>query len=356
MTALASTAPSPDPAPDSAPTREPAAAPRQTRWLLRLHRSALCVWAGIVVVVSTALLWLWGPLTDAAAAGWRQYDACGTAARCTYDQPAILLYKAVYQYATVAVLAVPFLVAAWAGATLIGRELETGTARLAWTQSVSPARWLANKLAVPAALIAVGTGLPAGLHHLAWSAGRGRIGTAKSWYDPTTFYTGGPTIVALALVGLAAGALAGLAWRRAMPALITSVVATAGVFGILRLALPYLWPGETRVSGLEPGVPAGVGVTVDEGVLTSTGDRLPDPCGIDQLSCDATYDKFDVVSYYRDYHPFSHYWVLQLTSTALALAIGGVLVLVAFRVLKRRTGAAPTRGGGGTPAPGKTPA
>lgn len=159
MTALASTAPSPDPAPDSAPTREPAAAPRQTRWLLRLHRSALCVWAGIVVVVSTALLWLWGPLTDAAAAGWRQYDACGTAARCTYDQPAILLYKAVYQYATVAVLAVPFLVAAWAGATLIGRELETGTARLAWTQSVSPARWLANKLAVPAALIAVGTGL-----------------------------------------------------------------------------------------------------------------------------------------------------------------------------------------------------
>ncbi|MGI5401308.1 ABC transporter permease [Streptomyces sp. CA-135486] len=332
MTGLASTAP--------APIRRPSAAPRQTRWLLRLHRPALCAWAGLVLVVSAGLLWLGGPFTDAAAAAWRQYDACGMAATCAYDQLAILRYRDVYQYAMVAVLAVPFLVAAWAGATLTSRELETGTARLAWTQSVSPARWLAAKLAVPAALIAVGTGLLVGLYHLAWSAGRGRsIHTAKPWYDSSNFFAGGPTTVALALVGLAVGALVGLVWRRSLPALITSVVTTAGVFGIIHLALPHLWPSVTRVSRLTPDGPAGTGLTVDEGVLTSTGGRLPDPCDSGSLQqCRATYDELDAVSYYRDYHPLSHYWPLQLTATAFTLAIGALLAVAAFRMLKRRTG------------------
>ncbi|MEU5535811.1 ABC transporter permease [Streptomyces sp. NPDC020362] len=342
MTALASTAP--------AATRRSSAEPRQTRWLLRLHRPALCVWAGLVIVLSAALLWLWGPLTDAAAAAWRHYDACGMAAKCTYDQPAILRYKDVYLYSTVAVLAVPFLVAAWAGATLTSRELETGTARLTWTQSVSPARWLTARLAVPAALIAVGTSLLVGLHHLARSAGQGRIDTVEAWYDPPAFYAGAPLTVALALVGLAVGALAGLVWRRSLPALITSVVATAGVFVIIHLALPHLWPSVTRISSLRLSAPAGSGLTVDEGVLTSTGARLPDPyCGsILWAPCRARYDKLDAVSYYRDYHPLRDYWPLQLTSTALTLAVGALLVLAAFRLLKRHTG--------GTPPREKTPA
>ncbi|MFF8960309.1 ABC transporter permease [Streptomyces sp. NPDC014894] len=336
------------PAAAPAPTRRPpAAAPRQARWLLRLHRPALCVWAGLVIVVSAALLWLGGPLTDAAATAWRQYDACGTAATCAYDQRAILRYRDVYQYSMVAVLAVPFLVAAWAGASLTGRELETGTARLAWTQSASPARWLAARLAVPAALIAVGTGLLAGLYHLARSEGRGRsIDTAKSWHDSSNFFASGPTAVALALTGLAAGALAGLVWRRSLPALVTSVVATAGVFGVVQSALPRLWPSTTRVSSLTLDAPAGTGLTVDAGVLTSTGTRLPDPgCGIHwtKAECPAVYDRLGAVSHYRDYHPLSHYWPLQLTATALVLAVGALLVLAAFRLLKRRTGGTPPR-------------
>ncbi|MEU0393296.1 hypothetical protein ABZ208_11045 [Streptomyces sp. NPDC006208] len=38
----------------------------------------------------------------------------------------------------------PFAVAVYAGGVLIVRELERGTAALAWTQSVTPARWLAG--------------------------------------------------------------------------------------------------------------------------------------------------------------------------------------------------------------------
>ncbi|MGW1764529.1 ABC transporter permease [Streptomyces sp. NPDC002073] len=324
-----------------------AGVPRLTRWLLRLHRPALCVWVGLAVALSAALLWLGGPLTEASAAAWQQYDACGGALTCAYDQPAILRYKDVYSLTTFGVLAVPFLVAAWAGAMLTSRELETGTAQLTWTQSVSPVRWLTARLAVPAVLVAAGTSLLVALHHHAWSAGRGRIGSAKPWSDLPTFYAGGPLTVALALLGLAVGALVGLLWRRSLPALVTSVVATVGVFGIGLAALPHLWPTVTDVSLRAEGTPTGSGLAVRMGLLTSTGARLPDPyCGGDGYpDCRAVYDRLDAVGYFREYHPLSHYWPLQLTGTALILTIGGLLVLAAFGVLKRRTGGTPRRTG-----------
>ena len=41
----------------------------------------------------------------------------------------------------------PALIGIFWGAPLIARELETGTYRLAWNQSVTRARWIAVKLA-----------------------------------------------------------------------------------------------------------------------------------------------------------------------------------------------------------------
>ena len=45
-------------------------------------------------------------------------------------------------------LVVPAIIGIFWGAPLVARELETGTYRLAWTQSVTRTRWLAVKLAV----------------------------------------------------------------------------------------------------------------------------------------------------------------------------------------------------------------
>ncbi|MFD3501640.1 ABC transporter permease subunit [Streptomyces sp. NPDC058676] len=335
------TAPTPAAVPDPAtPPPAPTAPPRQFRWLLRLHRPALYAWTGLVVALAALLLWLGGPLTDASAAGWQQYDACGMDVACAYDQEAILLYKDVSLYTSFAVLAVPFLVAAWAGASLIGRELESGTARLAWTQGVTPTRWLAAKLALPAALITTGTALAALLHHLAWSAGRGRVDNAKPWYSVESLYASGPMVVALALAGLAAGALLGLLLRRSLAALIGAVCATGVLWIATFLALPHLWPTATHVSSLRDG-PSGSGMGVAEGLLTADGDRLDIPryCGssIDP-SCGTLFDRLDAVSFYKDYHPESHYWPLQLMATAVLLAVTALLTVLAFRVLRHRTG------------------
>ncbi|WP_371598507.1 ABC transporter permease [Streptomyces sp. NBC_00564] len=313
-----------------------------TRVMLRLHRPALYVWAGVFLVAGALLLWLYGPLTDAAVSGWRQWNACSKPV-CAYDQDAILTYKSLMQYMSIAVNVVPLLVAAWAGASLTGREMETGTAQLAWTQSLSPARWLAVKLAVPAALVTAGTSVLVLLHNLVWSKGRGKIDNAKSWTDLLTFHANGTTTVAFALFGLAAGALAGLVLRRSLASLAVTVAATGAVWGAVSVARPYLWPSVRTVSGLTDDSPRGLGLTVDEGLLTASGARIPNPyCGSSHVAeCGDLYDRLGAVSYYNDSHPFSHYWPLQLTATALVLALAAVAVLAAFRLLKRQTGGAP---------------
>ncbi len=338
------TAPTALAGPAPAATARPAGRPRLARWLLRLHRPALYVWAAAVVLVGAELLWLGGPLTDAAAQGWQEYDACGMSPRCSYDQDAILRYKDLYNYLTLAVTALPFAVGAWSGAALFGRELETGTARLAWAQGVTPARWLATRLAVPAALVTVGTGLLVLLHHLAWSAGRGKLDSAKPWHDDLTLHTNGPTTVAVALAGLAVGALAGLLWRRTLPALVSALVATAVVRLLASWALPHLWPAATHVTSLRQG-PAGEGIQIADGVVTATGAHVPYPdCGLWELpGCAPAYARLHATGYYAQTHPYSHYWPLQITTSLLVLAVAAVCVMAAFRLVGRATGL-PLRG------------
>ncbi|WP_181807566.1 ABC transporter permease [Streptomyces shenzhenensis] len=290
--------------------------PRLTRWLLRLHRPALCVFTALALVTAALLLLLHGPLVDAAAEGWRQYDACGFTPRCAYDQSAILRYKNWCNYATLAVAAVPFLTAAWAGGALFGKELETGTARLAWAQSSTPARWLTVRLAAPAAVVTVGTGVLVWLHHLAWAAGSGRIDSAKEWYDVWVFHTNGPTLAALALAGLAAGSLAGLLVRRALPALALALLLTGAVWGTIQQVMPRLWPTDGRTEPSAFDVPSGAW----------------------KVSATKKSDQW-----YVTYHPYSHYWPLQLTTTVLVLTVAALLVTACFLALRRLTGKAVAR-------------
>ncbi|MEV5169259.1 ABC transporter permease [Streptomyces werraensis] len=314
--------------------------PRQWRWLARLHRPALICGGALALLTAAALLWLGGPLTDASAAAWKAYNACAWDEVCRYDQDAIILYKEVYTWTTAAVLAVPFLVAAWAGGALVGRETESGTARLAWTQGVSPTRWLASRLTLPALLVVVGSGLPAALHRWAWTAADGRVDTAKSWHSSATFLAGGTVPVGLALAGLAAGALAGLLLRRAMAALATAAVAVGVLWAGAHAALPYLWPSVTRVSGLRDG-PLGSGMHVGEGVLAADGGRAAAPCFTSRLpDCREELADLGATAFYRDFHPASHYWPLQLVATGILLAVAGLLTYAAFQVLRRTTGTA----------------
>ncbi|MFI7410386.1 ABC transporter permease [Streptomyces sp. NPDC049627] len=323
----------------SAAVAAPSRGPRGLLWaMLRLHRWALWFWVLLVAVGAGVLLWAYGPGADAA---WAEYRAMG----CDRESPNLCDYTgSLYGRYGVAVAVgsglvnlAPLLAAAWAGASLIGRELESGTAALAWTQSVSPARWLAAKLAVPAALLGCGVALLTLLHRLTWTANRDlwrAMGTWE-WHESNIYVANGTLATAYALLGLAVGVLAGLLQRRALPALGTAVVGLLALMYGLAAWRPYLWPVETLTD--KDVYPPYIGMVVGEGALTSTGARVADPICVDDTKCLAEHD---IVGFYRDYHPSSHFWPLQLVESGIVLAVAALAVLIAFRLLSRRTGAA----------------
>ncbi|GAA2269739.1 hypothetical protein GCM10010145_00010 [Streptomyces ruber] len=307
------------------------------RTTLRLHRSALWFWVLLLVVAAGALLWMYGPGGDAM---WHLYqpESCtAPGVDSCHFQPgsAINRYDTVSALATGLLSLAPLLTAAWAGAALIGRELENGTAALAWTQSVSPARWLAAKLAVPAALLVTGTVALTLLHRTVWSA-NGTLwqSVGRQWHQENVYIANGTLLTAYALLALAVGALAGLLARRALPALVTALVSLFAALYVLGDLRPHLWPVKT-LTGTDGYPPyRDTDMVLGDGALTSTGARVEDPLCVDDAACLA---RHDIVGFYRDYHPASHFWPLQLVETGIVLAVAAALTVAAFALLRRRT-------------------
>jgi len=124
--------------------------------------------------------------------------------------------------------AVPALLGLFWGAPLLAREFETGTHRLAWTQSVSRSRWLVTKLA----LGAVATALLAGALTLTitwWYRSIDQVNTnSYNVFDRRDIAP-----IAYAVFAFAAGALLGAVIRRTVP----TMAATLGVFVFVRVAI-----------------------------------------------------------------------------------------------------------------------
>lgn len=310
--------------------------PHGLTWtLLRVHRSALWFWLLYVAVTAGVILWTYGPganaaMDELARSGCRDGGTPGLG--CDMLGPLGSRWDSGVVLGSLLIFFAPILIAAWAGGSLIGRELEDGTARLAWTQSVSPARWLAAKLAVPAVLIIAGMLPLTLLHRMMWEATAELRQDNWNWYDPQFFAANGTLATAYALLGLAVGVLAGLVARRSLPALAFSFAGIGLVVQQFQSLRAHLWSAETRQSPV--GFFDDVSMTVGEGSYTSSGARIPDLFCDDGSACAA---RNDVVGVYRDYHPASHFWPLQLMETGILLALAAAAVAIAFRVLKRRT-------------------
>ncbi|MFJ4523259.1 hypothetical protein ACIP4Y_20255 [Streptomyces sp. NPDC088810] len=203
------------------------ARPATLRTLLRLHRPALLLWTAFVLLAAGALLWVHRSAAPRDRVCRRPGGWCTYTAFTDTDNVMNFLGEAL-SYA-------PCAVAAWAGAALIGRELESGTAHLAWTQAVTPVRWLTAKLTTAALPLLAGTTVLALAYGTVWSADRDVLVTDWTW--DRVFVPRGPLLPALALCALALGALAGLALRRTLPALATACATTLA----LRLYLRELW-------------------------------------------------------------------------------------------------------------------
>ncbi len=130
------------------------------------------------------------------------------------------------------VLVIPALIGMFWGAPLIAHELETGTFRLAWTQSVSRRRWLWVKMG----LVGLASALTAGLLSLMstwWFSPIDKV--SQNRFSPASFGLHGFVPAGYAAFAFALGVTAGLLFRRSLPAMAVTLVG----FITARLAVTY---------------------------------------------------------------------------------------------------------------------
>src|ERR1700749_2264653 len=139
-------------------------------------------------------------------------------------------------------LLTPAVIGLFWGAPLIARELETGTAALAWNQSVTRTRWLAVKLVI-GALTAMALTEALCLMQTWWAgpvsqavADGAGSGVAQSRFSQLNFATHGITPLGYAAFAFALGVTAGALIRRTIPAR----TVTLAIFAALQVAMP-LW-------------------------------------------------------------------------------------------------------------------
>ncbi|MFD4342495.1 ABC transporter permease [Streptomyces anulatus] len=310
------------------------------RVLLRVHRKAL--WAGAALLVL-------GIGIVVALRSWMASSkvlcADGDTTTCGDD-----IFVSSYAHTSTetfladgggALLLLAGLIGVFVAGPLIARELESGTFRLAWAQSVSPARWLAARLAVPAALAVIGLTVLVVVYRWGlWSLRAGPNSPGLRWHAEGVFPGTGPAILGYALLAVAVGALCGVVVRRTLLSMFVTALSLGAVAACLGQRRYELWPSAFRqsdeVMNYDPG-----DWPIDSGMLTASGEKLywQDCFEADMTQgVEACMRGRGGIAYFSEYHPASHYWPLQLVETGILLALAALAVFAAFRVLRRLHG------------------
>jgi hypothetical protein len=294
-------------------------------------------------------------------------------------------YEVLFLLSTGIILLAPAVIGLFWGAPLIARELETGTAALAWNQSVTRTRWLAVKLTV-IGLTAMAVAETLSLMQTWWAvpisqavADGSGAGVAQSRFSQLNFATHGITPIGYAAFAFALGVTAGALIRRTVPAM----AVTLAIFAALQVAMP-LWvrpnlappdrmvipvtslggagPSQTGPGGdtfslyalTIPGQPgawilssgpvnaAGQPVSTTPAACRSVGNggvsvganesaSLPGQGPPAFVACLGRRGIREAITY----QPASRYWRFQLTETAIYLALALALAGYCFRRLRR---------------------
>jgi hypothetical protein len=338
-------------------------------WLTWRQFRAQSVTAVVALAAFAIVLGVTGPHL---ASMYASSGVPGCQATCTYRATNFLglvtgLYTIVFTLGVAVVIVAPALIGIFWGAPLVAREIETGTFRLAWTQTITRARWLASKLAVPGLAAMVATeGLS--LMYSWWAAPITEA--ARLTPDPSfpvgmgpfsllAFDAHGIVPLGYAAFAFTLGVTAGTFVRRSLPAMAITLAVFALVQVVVPLGIrPHLFAPvrqnvsiATRFSGQESvngnsltlnlayvfGQP-GAWVLASHAINTAgqpvsiipadcRGQRTGDP-----MSCLASHGIEVAVSY----QPVSRYWAFQWIETAIFLALALALAGLCFWRLSRR--------------------
>jgi len=321
-----------------------------TWWAWRLHRSQMLAAAAVL-----AALAIWMAVTGLSFA--HEYRDLGIAsclaARGDCGQ-AIDQFEALHRGLAFLVplfLVAPGLIGVFWGAPLIAREVEAGTHRLAWTQSVSRRRWLSWQLGVLGAGTVVLSALFAWL--VSWWSGP-LVGAGLDRFTPGIFDLRGIVPVFYAAFAFALGVAVGTVIRRTVAAMGVTLLGYAGVrAAVTFVARPHfatplvvsspLGQGNVRgdladwvlhteaVDALGHVVGRGGGIDLRVMVGRCSPPIFLNPKGSIQ-SCLQRLG----VHLVSTIQPVSRYWSFQLIESAIFAALTVLLVAFTVRWVRRR--------------------
>jgi hypothetical protein len=253
----------------------------------------------------------------------------------------------------------PVIVGVFWGAPLIARELESGTYRLAWNQSVTRTRWLAAKL-LGLGAVAMGT---TGLFSLMvnwWAGPLDRV--ALNRMLPAVFAARGIVPIGYAAFAFVLGVTAGVLVRRTVPAMaITFAIVVLALVAMPLWVRPHLVTPTVTVTALDVGKITGLGIsdngtrmfvegrvdlpgawvldnrTVGPDGRPFTGPANRDACNRDTSpqSCMRWIASLGLKQEVT-YQPPSRFWTLQWYETGIFLVLAAVLAGFCFLWLRPR--------------------
>jgi ABC-2 family transporter len=284
-------------------------------------------------------------------------------------------------------LAIPALLGMFWGAPLVAREVESGTYRLAWTQSVTRRHWLSVKVALVGVAALAVAGLASWLVSW-WFAPLDAVN--KNGFDPSVFTERGVVAIGYAGFAFALGVAAGTVMRRTLPAMAATLLGFVAVrIAFTFWARPHLLASRHALFSLTQGKGVGFIGTPSTVTVVASPPTIPNAWAISATLVDHAHHALNTAQLHAQlvrycptiasglpqnpgagatkgpagslmggafdsclhtlsqhlqllvaYQPSSHYWPLQALETAIFLAaalalIGATIWRVGRRAARR---------------------
>jgi len=317
---------------------------------LRQHRIQLSSGAALMIVLAALLVWTGHEMTSylhstglsgcLAARG----GGCDSFSQLFENRYGSLLRNVAYPNF------LPMLVGIFWGAPLVARELESGTHRLAWTQSITRRRWLTTKLALfVAATVGIGAIFSLLLSWWFHPFAQLQFQGGYSRMDLDSFDFQGVVPIAYSLFAFAVGTAAGVVVRRVLPAMAITFAAYLPLRLLMQsLRAHFETPLQITYQALATSPRAGLGDWITHSrIVNAAGRTVSDQtvfstCGVgpsvpksDVFACLAShgYHQVDL------YQPVSRFWAFQGIESAVFVGLAALLLTASCYWVIRRSSA-----------------
>ena len=246
------------------------------------------------------------------------------------------------QTASLALMTLPVLLGVFIAAPLLSREFEQRTYLFAWSQSITRLRWVVVKLGlITAAVLISATALTVLV--IWWHSPLDRSFYGGPW---AAFDVQGIAPIGYAVFALSLGTLAGLVFRRTIPAMALTLFAFVGVRILVALVRPHFM---AAVTGSALDVKQGSWVLAASYYADAQGhhvsfEQVNQMVSVYASTAPKSFNGSGVMDYLHqqgislltDYQPLDRFWAFQLIEAALFFGLAIGLIAASLWWLQRR--------------------